>query len=241
MRLPGVRELLLPDPALAMSPSTYFPQYVLRKCPPISATTAFDAPPSPPKRASESSIRTAQSDQSDSTTWRRQSVTSSSSDSMLAVNPPMNNFMQASSQHVPWIPPLQEASLSPRAYSYAHGSFQSNRPEEWSPGSDYSSRSTISASIAGQKLESNSMYGGPQGPTCAYPWHDGAEHPDWGTTKAGKPRKRLAQACTSCRHKKIRCYPNQNTLRCAQCERTHTDCRFERGCEVRKRGVTKSD
>jgi Fungal Zn(2)-Cys(6) binuclear cluster domain len=227
MRLPGVRELLLPDPALAMGPSTYLPQYGVRKGPPVSANTALDSFPPPPKRASESSIRTLQSDQSDFSTWRRQSVTSSTSTAMPAVNPPINNFMQASPQHLPWSLPQQKVLLTPRAHT--NGLAQSNPYEEWSPGSDYTSRSTNSRSIAGQNLDSNEMYGSSQESNYAQAWHDAAEHPDWGTTKAGKPRKRLAQACTSCRHKKIRCYPNQNTLRCAQCERSQSDCRFERG------------
>ena len=230
MRLPGVRELLLPDPALAIGPSTYFLQHGVRKGPPISANTALDSFPPLPTRAAESSISAIQSDQSDLSTWRRQSVTSSNYDAMTAVDPPMSALMQASLQNVPWASPLQEVSLSPRVRK--NGSAQSNRSEEWSPGSDYTSRSTNSRSIAGQYLESNEVYGGyggSQGSNCAYPWHDATEHSNWGTTKAGKPRKRLAQACTSCRHKKIRCYPNQNNLRCAQCERTQSDCRFERG------------
>ncbi|KZM26742.1 DNA binding [Ascochyta rabiei] len=32
-------------------------------------------------------------------------------------------------------------------------------------------------------------------------------NPSWGITKAGKPRKRLAQACLTCREKKIKCEP----------------------------------
>ncbi|GME25949.1 hypothetical protein GTA08_BOTSDO01463 [Neofusicoccum parvum] len=32
-------------------------------------------------------------------------------------------------------------------------------------------------------------------------------NPSWGVTKAGKPRKRLAQACLTCREKKIKCEP----------------------------------
>ncbi len=30
-------------------------------------------------------------------------------------------------------------------------------------------------------------------------------NPDFGVTKAGRPRKRLAKACTTCREKKIKC------------------------------------
>lgn len=50
-------------------------------------------------------------------------------------------------------------------------------------------------------------------------------NPSWGLTKAGKARKRLAQACISCREKKIKCHPNKP--RCDQCQKAGRDCRFE--------------
>ncbi|KAL8769414.1 MAG: hypothetical protein Q9209_004642 [Squamulea sp. 1 TL-2023] len=46
----------------------------------------------------------------------------------------------------------------------------------------------------------------------------------WGVTKAGKPRKRLAIACTTCREKKIKCDPAEG--RCLQCEKIGRECRF---------------
>ncbi|RHZ69601.1 hypothetical protein CDV55_107899 [Aspergillus turcosus] len=48
---------------------------------------------------------------------------------------------------------------------------------------------------------------------------------NWGVTKAGKPRKRLAQACLTCREKKIKCHPN--LPKCDQCQKSGRDCRFE--------------
>lgn len=48
---------------------------------------------------------------------------------------------------------------------------------------------------------------------------------NWGITKAGKPRKRLAQACLTCREKKIKCHPN--LPKCDQCQKSGRDCRFE--------------
>ena len=47
----------------------------------------------------------------------------------------------------------------------------------------------------------------------------------WGRTKAGKPRKRLGQACNTCREKKIRCDPQ--LPKCAQCQKFGRDCKFE--------------
>ncbi|KAI4207440.1 MAG: hypothetical protein LQ346_000569 [Caloplaca aetnensis] len=46
----------------------------------------------------------------------------------------------------------------------------------------------------------------------------------WGVTKAGKPRKRLAIACTTCREKKIKCDPGEG--KCQQCEKLGRECRF---------------
>lgn len=47
----------------------------------------------------------------------------------------------------------------------------------------------------------------------------------WGVTKAGKPRKRLAIACMTCREKKIKCDPD--FPRCLQCDKFGRDCRFK--------------
>lgn len=47
----------------------------------------------------------------------------------------------------------------------------------------------------------------------------------WGVTKAGKPRKRLAIACVTCREKKIKCDPDYP--RCVQCEKLGRVCKFK--------------
>jgi hypothetical protein len=52
-------------------------------------------------------------------------------------------------------------------------------------------------------------------------------NPQWGVTKAGKPRKRLAQACSTCREKKIRCDPGSSLSKCSQCLKFNRECRFE--------------
>lgn len=48
-------------------------------------------------------------------------------------------------------------------------------------------------------------------------------NPSWGVTKAGKPRKRLAQACLTCREKKIKCEPGYP--KCHQCAKSQRICR----------------
>lgn len=52
-------------------------------------------------------------------------------------------------------------------------------------------------------------------------------NPAWGITKAGKPRKRLAKACMTCREKKIKCEQGDpGDSRCGQCARTNRVCRI---------------
>ncbi len=52
-------------------------------------------------------------------------------------------------------------------------------------------------------------------------------NPHWGVTKAGKPRKRLAIACLTCREKKIKCDPEFTDSKCVQCEKFGRICRFK--------------
>ena len=47
----------------------------------------------------------------------------------------------------------------------------------------------------------------------------------WGVTKAGKARKRLAIACITCREKKIKCEPGD--VKCVQCDKSGRECRFQ--------------
>jgi hypothetical protein len=48
-------------------------------------------------------------------------------------------------------------------------------------------------------------------------------NPNWGVTKAGRPRKRLAQACLTCREKKIKCEPAYP--KCHQCAKSQRVCK----------------
>lgn len=63
------------------------------------------------------------------------------------------------------------------------------------------------------------------GSTCPKKIGEEEVIPQWGVTKAGKPRKRLAMACMTCREKKIKCEPE--SPKCAQCEKSGKECRYE--------------
>jgi hypothetical protein len=49
----------------------------------------------------------------------------------------------------------------------------------------------------------------------------------WGFTKAGKARKRLEQACVSCRKKKTKCEPTSSSSKCSPCEKSGSECHFD--------------
>jgi hypothetical protein len=49
----------------------------------------------------------------------------------------------------------------------------------------------------------------------------------WGYTKAGKARKRLEQACVSCRKKKTKCEPMSSSSKCSPCEKNGSECYFD--------------
>jgi hypothetical protein len=49
----------------------------------------------------------------------------------------------------------------------------------------------------------------------------------WGFTKAGKARKRLEQACVSCRKKKTKCEPMSSSSKCSPCEKSGSECYFD--------------
>ena len=49
----------------------------------------------------------------------------------------------------------------------------------------------------------------------------------WGLTKAGKARKRLEQACVSCRKKKTKCEPTSSSSKCSPCEKSGSECHFD--------------
>lgn len=63
------------------------------------------------------------------------------------------------------------------------------------------------------------------GTQCTAIIDDEEVNPYWGVTKANKPRKRLAVACSTCREKKIKCDPD--FPRCFQCAKFGRNCTFK--------------
>lgn len=106
---------------------------------------------------------------------------------------------------------------------------------EQDPGGDLSSPESVSRSTVSTVLPHVVDERYVEGEGLCYIYADGSHCPkiiegvpvnaNWGITKAGKPRKRLAQACLTCREKKIKCQPN--LPKCDQCQKSGRDCRFE--------------
>lgn len=115
--------------------------------------------------------------------------------------------------YYPQAPPAYESSRSPLS-------------DRGSSGRDTAKIVKPSARVVGERIIPGE---GPcwvyeDGSTCKKVIDGETVNAQWGVTKAGKPRKRLAIACTTCREKKIKCDPGDP--KCAQCEKYLRVCRF---------------
>ncbi|KAK4157624.1 hypothetical protein C8A00DRAFT_40050 [Chaetomidium leptoderma] len=93
-------------------------------------------------------------------------------------------------------------------------------PKIWT-GSHFLPRFVRAAEVPGEGM----CYFYDDGSHCKTVIDGEAVNPHWGVTKAGKPRKRLAIACVTCREKKIKCDPDYP--RCVQCEKFGRVCKFK--------------
>lgn len=93
-------------------------------------------------------------------------------------------------------------------------------PKIWT-GTQFLPRFVRQAEVAGEGM----CYFYDDGTHCKIMIDGEAVNAHWGVTKAGKPRKRLAIACITCREKKIKCDPDYP--RCVQCEKFGRVCKFK--------------
>jgi hypothetical protein len=100
------------------------------------------------------------------------------------------------------------------------GSKDTLGPKIWS-GTQFFPRFVRQAEVPGEGL----CYFYDDGTHCKTVIDGEAVNAHWGVTKAGKPRKRLAIACITCREKKIKCDPD--FPRCVQCEKFGRVCKFK--------------
>lgn len=110
-------------------------------------------------------------------------------------------------------------SMDPRTrFSVAQGS----RPGLGSSGA----LSDGSAYVNEQYIEGKGrVYAYEDGSYCKVEIDGEKVNPAWGLTKAGRPRKRLAQACLPCREKKVKCEPGRAPECCMHCEKAQISCR----------------
>lgn len=121
------------------------------------------------------------------------------------------------------MPPAPMAMASVPASAYPEGATipkEGMGPKIWT-GVDFLPQFIRAADVPGEGL----CFFYDDGSHCKATIDGENVNPYWGVTKAGKPRKRLAIACMTCREKKIKCDPE--FPRCVQCEKFGRVCRFK--------------
>lgn len=121
-------------------------------------------------------------------------------------------------------PPVALPSFPPTPATTINGEMASTKdglgPKIWT-GTQFLPRFVRQADVPGEGL----CYFYDDGTHCKTVIDGEVVNAHWGVTKAGKPRKRLAIACITCREKKIKCDPDYP--RCVQCEKFGRVCKFK--------------
>lgn len=112
------------------------------------------------------------------------------------------------------LPPQVKSSTSELSHKDGLG------PKIWT-GTQFLPRFVRQAEVAGEGM----CYFYDDGSHCKTSIDGEAVNAHWGVTKAGKPRKRLAIACITCREKKIKCDPDYP--KCVQCDKFGRVCKFK--------------
>lgn len=139
---------------------------------------------------------------------------------------------RTTSPHQYQAPQQAHHAAAPTQVSYSHHGSSQAPPSETVPSKDglgpkiwtgthFLPRFVRAAELPGEGL----CYFYDDGSHCKTVIDGEAVNAHWGVTKAGKPRKRLAIACVTCREKKIKCDPDYP--RCIQCEKFGRVCKFK--------------
>ena len=209
-RLPGVQELLEPESHLS-SPSSHS-QHNYSYLPPLPRI-------SPTLQHRETPMMVPRSRRDDLNILPNRSL------------PPS----PLSDDHQSFIPPQQSPYTQANRFAYIpsySGRFQHGLPIE-AMKTDFEQPSNILTSpdykppprcLGEREIEGEgSCWIFDDGTYCKTVVDGEPVNPSWGVTKAGKARKRLAQACLTCREKKIKCEPA--FPKCTQCEKTGKVCK----------------
>ncbi|TIA31098.1 hypothetical protein D6C78_09162 [Aureobasidium pullulans] len=178
--------------SLDVSPIDRFPQHSSNI--PLGARPSLPAPPPPPLRRP-----------SDYQSSRAADQLSQSTQVVEIAGPPQSQVAS------PYHEEISDGDMA-RRLNATQG--MRNAP----PASNYSLQCVGQRHIPGEGM----CYVFKDGSTCPTIIDGEPVNPLWGTTKAGKARKRLAQACLNCREKKIKCEPGEKS--CLQCEKAKREC-----------------
>jgi len=140
--------------------------------------------------------------------------------------------LESSSQHVP--PSLDECndSIRPRSCWQSSPSATFPTPLKLPLVQKPEHRPPISKVVGGKNVPGEGLCAVFEDGSYIQKSRDGEMiNPYWGVTKTGKPRKRLAIACMTCREKKIKCDPGE--LKCVQCDQAGSDCRWTTHCKIK--------
>ncbi|KAL2811358.1 hypothetical protein BJX63DRAFT_422465 [Aspergillus granulosus] len=234
-QLPSVSQLLTPTAQSSRSPSPYNPRLAfgiilpsndIRESPerqrhvdsgalPLEARSSFYESPRPPLESAPSS--------------QSQNLPPISHISAQALGGDTSSYpgLGSGPSHSPYPPRLIHRHSGDPNDRVGPGISSSTAADSGPFGTGKSSKSNLRPHVVDERYI--------EGEGLCYIYADGSHCPkiidgvpvnaNWGITKAGKPRKRLAQACLTCREKKIKCHPN--LPKCDQCQKSGRECRFE--------------
>ncbi|CBF74045.1 hypothetical protein AN8177.2 [Aspergillus nidulans FGSC A4] len=231
-QLPSVSQLLTPTAQLSRSPSPYNP----------SAFGIYLAPHEPGESPQRYNETTAPPTQARSSIYERSRAFPDVATSPQSKNlPPISHISthapgrntptylsnNLNSIHPPYLPSFHGYNEEPNGRNFMKTPSLSTTELSQRGASGKSAKPQVRLHVVDERFI--------EGEGLCYIYADGSHCPkiidgmpvnaNWGVTKAGKPRKRLAQACLTCREKKIKCHPN--LPKCDQCQKSGRECRFE--------------
>ena len=234
-RLPSVQQLLLPHSFTGPAQSTSVTSYQPRQPHPFPCITIpplTKSLPSSLTKASDVNTKISLPEAPNPILPAGQRLGSTSLDADRAFNNKRKHDIPATPQPLPRMVPYTDSMSSPQSSKYSV--LQTYGYPRGSPKSTNISQREAYGTFTGQQSDLRDVHYATSPQVYSGSWQTSHNRLDWGTTKAGKPRKRLAQACLNCRQKKIRCCPNPAATTCLQCEKSGSDCKYEGGYVVSK-------
>ncbi|KAI1328811.1 hypothetical protein F5Y16DRAFT_143410 [Xylariaceae sp. FL0255] len=228
------------SPTLTQSRPIYEPRLPSGRPSLPSISQSFPGPLSPPIREYDAAPQGRRTDVGTKRRWTQTSMAESrrADYGSFTSQPSTPSYRSASEQHRVPLPSLSQSlgydtvrqgdsdisrlspTLSPGSNTERTPVKDGLGPKIWT-GTHFLPRFLRQAEVPGEGL----CYFYDDGTHCKTVIDGEPVNAHWGVTKAGKPRKRLAIACLTCREKKIKCDPD--FPRCVQCEKFGRVCKFK--------------